>query len=162
VSNVNSRLFLALWPDDEARRQCVVIQRRMLASGLRGRAVPAENIHLTLAFLGSVSAIQRKSLCEELNHLSCAPMELFFDKQPSEDLLKYVAEMRRLLKMQGLKVGNRTFQPHLTLFRALQLAPEHWLDIQCVKWRAKQLSLVSSQLLADGARYRVLQRWDLG
>ena len=47
----NLRLFFALWPDQASiAATAALAQQVALASA--GRAVPAANIHLTLAFLG--------------------------------------------------------------------------------------------------------------
>lgn len=47
------RLFFALWAD-EAMRQAMAQATRKAASASGGHPVPAENLHVTLAFLGPV------------------------------------------------------------------------------------------------------------
>ncbi len=48
------RLFFALWPDESMQLALVHAGRSVIASS-GGREVPAQNLHLTLAFLGSVA-----------------------------------------------------------------------------------------------------------
>ena len=47
------RLFFALWPD-EAMRQAMAQATRKAARASGGRPIPAANLHVTMAFLGSV------------------------------------------------------------------------------------------------------------
>ena len=47
------RLFFAFWPDEMERQR--LVQATAGAAGMSGgRLVPAESLHVTLAFLGSV------------------------------------------------------------------------------------------------------------
>ena len=46
------RLFLAIPPDRELRRGLTAMQDALRALDVRGNYTPAENLHLTLAFIG--------------------------------------------------------------------------------------------------------------
>ena len=46
------RLFVAVTPDDAMRRAVLQVQRSVAAGLTRGSLTRAENLHLTLAFLG--------------------------------------------------------------------------------------------------------------
>ena len=48
----SQRLFFALLPDEAVRKQLRRLQKDLSQAG--GRPVPAENLHLTLLFLGDV------------------------------------------------------------------------------------------------------------
>ena len=47
------RLFFALWPG-EARRAAIEEAMRRRVETSRGRAIPPENLHVTLVFVGGV------------------------------------------------------------------------------------------------------------
>jgi len=57
------RLFFALWPD-ETMRQAMAQPTRKAARASGGRPVPADNLHVTLAFLGSVPERRLPRLAE--------------------------------------------------------------------------------------------------
>ena len=55
------RLFVGLALDDATRGACIEAQQRLLRAAIDARYTDAENLHLTLAFLGEVS---QERLCE--------------------------------------------------------------------------------------------------
>ena len=57
------RLFFALWPD-EAMRHAMAQAIRKAARGSGGRPVPAGNLHVTMAFLGSVPQRRLSEIAE--------------------------------------------------------------------------------------------------
>ena len=48
------RLFFALWPDEATRERMAALLKAL--RGARGRAVKAEKLHVTLAFIGNADA----------------------------------------------------------------------------------------------------------
>src|SRR6185437_8750463 len=83
------RLFFALWPD-EAMRHAMVLATHEVTRACGGRAVPTENLHVTLAFLGSVPERRLAQLGEIAlaiagaprsvgAHSAGSPLELTFD-----------------------------------------------------------------------------------
>jgi len=170
------RVFLALWPDAVTRASLVSLQHRLQARGIQGRRVPAENLHLTLAFLGNLRLAQihdlRRSLNTvrasapqiDLNHLGFWPRSKVLFVAPetvSETLDELLLALRSPLQCVGRQHCLDEFRAHVTLFRGIGLAPNNWLDIQCISWCASQMALVESVLTGQGARYRILHHWDL-
>ena len=68
------RLFFALWPD-EAMRQAMAQATRDAARASGGRPVPAHNLHVTLAFLGSVPERRLGALAEAASASALLPPE---------------------------------------------------------------------------------------
>ena len=69
------RLFFALWPDDELR-QTLKHHCKPLLRHSGGRPVALDNLHITLAFLGSVDSGQRQCVGAGSGVLSIRPRNL--------------------------------------------------------------------------------------
>jgi 2'-5' RNA ligase len=170
------RLFFTLWPEEALRQKLYTLGGELLGDD-RGRRVPVENLHQTLAFLGYVnaerqlclereaSAVQSSAFTLTLNHAGFWPRKgiLWVGGGVPEGLLALVRALHLGLTACGLEPETRPFQIHLTLarnVRRLRLEREH--AIAPLTWPVRQFALVASQTLPDGARYEVLRTWDLG
>ena len=168
------RLFLALWPDS-ATRAALAAAARDLLDGVRARPVPAENLHLTLAFLGPTAAARR--LCAEAAaaRLRLPGFRLVLDeagffaragvvwlgcRQAPAPLLELVQGLRTGLADCGFAPDTRPYRAHVTVGRKLRgrprLAPPPPLA-----WEVRDFVLVRSRTRPDGAAYEVLTRWPL-
>lgn len=176
MNEEKQRLFLALWPDDEVRQALVALQHELKRRGIRARATRAENLHLTLAFFGDMTAAESAQLIANLDGISAsAPLlnldhlghwrrnrVLYLASDEDEPVLnELVQTLRSQLKSLSLADRLNKFRPHITLFRGLGVAPNNWLDIQCIPWRASQLVLVRSTLTPQGAEYQMVRQWEL-
>ena len=72
------RLFLALWPDPPVRDALAEVARS-LAGLACGKPVPAEKIHLTLAFLGEVAPERLDAVRDVARSVRGAPFKLVLD-----------------------------------------------------------------------------------
>ncbi len=169
------RLFFALWPNEVLHQKLYALGGELLGSN-RGRRMPAENLHLTLAFLGYVNAERQACLEREtsaihstaftltLDHAGFWPRKgiLWVGGTPPEALLGLVRALQQGLTACGLEPETRPFQIHLTLarnVRRLRLDRNH--VVAPLTWKVTQFALVASQTLPEGARYEVLRAWDL-
>ncbi|WP_051293667.1 RNA 2',3'-cyclic phosphodiesterase [Pseudoduganella violaceinigra] len=157
------KLFFALWPDEEARQALVRLQQPV-----RGRLIPPEKLHLTMAFLGQQPAAALPALLEILHASSVPPMELALDcygyfKRPQiawagmrvapPALLAAQAELMQRLEAAGFSAATHgEFKPHVTLAREAKQAPGAFSGAP-VLWRVAGLALLES--MADG-RYVAL------
>jgi 2'-5' RNA ligase len=170
------RLFFALQPDAGARRSLAALARDV-ANATGGRAPRAENLHLTLAFLGDV-ARARLVAVEAIGATAAPAVEPFLltlDRvgcfrnagvawagaavvPPA--LQRLFDVLRDALGAARLPVERRDFHAHVTLARrctrALPDAP-----IASIAWRADALALMASETQPGGPRYRQLAAWPL-
>lgn len=169
------RLFFALWPDDALRQQLHALGGEVLGKQ-RGRYIPPENLHLTLAFLGSVDAARQACLEQMATVIRVPAFTLTLDQPgfwprketlwvggtPPAELLVLVQAINQGLRSCGLAPETRPFQVHLTLARNVRgLRLDRDRAITPLAWRVGQFALVASQTLPEGARYEVLKTWRL-
>lgn len=165
------RLFYALWPDASTRS---ALQRLQKALPLSGRLVSAENLHLTLAFLGDQPEAQLPTLKRVLTQLPCPVQQLeltlnlnllgYFRgsriawlgmQSPPDTLMNLQANLAQMLKREGIVYSpGGKFTPHVSLARKSASLPQ--TGFAPIEWQAMQLVLVRSVLLAEGSRYEVI------
>ncbi len=154
------------------RTQLAKLNQALPAKHLR--RVRAENLHVTLVFLGHVDSGSESLLREKTDDIRLPKFSLTFDqiecwKKPqilclrSLDydpvLLRLVDQLKNRVKELGIRTEEREYRPHVTLARKARHAVV--LDIEPVVWQAHSFSLLQSCSTANGVQYRVLQSWDL-
>jgi 2'-5' RNA ligase len=169
------RLFFALWPDPETRRQLDQIYRNLLPTVQTGSAVAAENLHLTLHFLGSVSSkradcfirqaklVSSSSFRLVLDHVDCFPKAKVLwagaGAVPRE-LLQLHSRLNQQIASCGFRMEERRFQPHISLARKLQKLPDsHRIDP--ISWWVDRFALVRSISTGQGVRYEPMKLFRL-
>lgn len=174
VPQAARRLFFALWPDD-ATREAVAHATRKAVRASGGRPVAKANLHITLAFLGSVAEDRLPDVLAAGSGLEAAPFELLFDRvahwarpqvlvaltpEPVAAATRLVAQLWSRLAPLGIPPDLRPYQPHVTLARKVR-RPAAELHMRPARWPVADLALVESVTSAAGARYAVLRRWPL-
>lgn len=168
------RLFFALWPDDAVRQtlkhHCKPVLRH---SG--GRAVAIENLHITLAFLGSVDAAQRQCVEQAAAAISLPRFTLTLDqlgywsrprvlwlgaRETPEEAKQLASQLAKGARDCGLSLDRRPFVAHLTLKRKVREAPPP-TELKPIEWAVDQFALVRSHTLPEGVQYEVVGRWPL-
>ncbi|MBL8384690.1 MAG: RNA 2',3'-cyclic phosphodiesterase [Burkholderiales bacterium] len=171
VAQRNERLFVALWPDDATRARLADAALRLRPVG---RPVAAANLHLTLAFLGSVPAARRAVAARAMRAAGVGAVDLVLDRWghfpgarvawvgPAAPPAALAGGQQRLaarLREAGFTLEHRAFHPHVTLARdcARPTVP----GLAPIPWPARRLALVRSHTGAGGARYEVVDAVDL-
>ncbi len=167
------RLFFALWPDEAVRQQ--LAGYFSLLNGCGGRLVAVENLHITLAFLGSVEEDTRRCLEQAADSIILPSFvlrleQLAFWRRPQvvwlgaeetpQALQSLSAELKKAMFGCDLEPDERPFQAHLTLMRKAQRPPLE-SSVEPLVWHVDDFALVLSDTRSEGVRYEVLRKWDL-
>ncbi len=170
----SQRLFFALWPSPDFQRECAR-QARGLLDKNSGRFIGTENLHLTLAFLGDVSPVQRDDLIAEMDQIFLPSFHLLLDRmgywrkpkvvwlgctQVPAALDDLVAAIRRIVTRYDISVEKRAYHPHLTVMRKAVKGPRP-TAFTPLPWQVNEFVLVESKLTNAGAQYSVIKRWPL-
>jgi 2'-5' RNA ligase len=174
------RLFFALWPDEDVRKQLTQCQqsqrfKQSLLVNDGRRAVFPGNFHITLAFLGNVNADQRACVEEFANGIQCPSFKLTINiaghwHKPrilvvgSDDMPKALVTLATQLRDGAIECGvqmdMRPYNAHITLMRKIVKAPGA-LAISPFVWSAKRFVLIESTTRPEGVRYEVVREWPL-
>lgn len=172
------RLFFALWPDRVLRRVLVEATESVVAQVL-GTRVPAGNLHVTLAFLGTVAAGGIVDLLAVGGRNAWPRIELDFERVEYWPKPKILVAMPAAVPPAGLAVVDRLWSsleplgfarearpwwPHLTLVRHVTRPPPRGVELRLSaqpfgdpgSWK---LALVESVTLPEGPRYTPLAEW---
>ncbi len=175
------RLFFALWPTAAMQSKLGAAVRDAMGSVHGGREVPEENLHLTLAFLGSVpeTAIVtvRESACQACRGAGSGPPSLeltldAIDYWPRSQVLCATASresagaaelaegLKQSLAAAGFSPDLKPFRAHVTLARQVRDRPSG-RKLSPVGWTFGAFALVESRTGPSGSLYSVLDSWPL-
>ena len=149
------RVFLAVQPSDNIRNALIKIMHETKKLGLGGNYVPAQNLHMTLAFIGEVddtegikAAMQAVPL--EQYRLSLDGHGYFGDLlyvgvKGNQKIKKYVSDLRKELGNQGVSYDRSKFEPHITIIRKVTGRRPQSLTIPKEEMTVKKVSLMKSE-----------------
>jgi len=166
-----TRLFIALWPDEAVRRSLADCRDLWHWQGRPAR-VRDEKLHITLHFLGNVASARLPELRAALA-VPCAAFDLVLGRpalwphgiaviEPlavPDELISLHGALKEALYSLGLPVESRPFRPHVSLARHAQQVgfPARALN---VIWRVEGYALLESRL--ESGEYRLLERYPAG
>lgn len=182
-----ARVFFALQPARSVQSALHALANKA-AGGQSGRCVKAENIHLTLVFLGEVETEQIATLraiaadvaagmhkAASMNEQPLPPFSLtiqgtrFWKKnrivmasvvQYPPVLFALADAIKTALMSAGFSCEARPFKPHITLIRKAGAHTPLTLE-QPIQWDVDDWLLMQSRLSAESAHYTELGRWPL-
>ncbi len=168
-----ARFFFVVWPDRACARAFEALAPS-LAEAAGGKAVPAEKIHMTLAFLGEIGDDGLRRAREAAQPVRAPPFDISIDlvggfrrarmawagvSGASAPLLDLQARLDAALRASGFDLEERAFTPHATLARKTT-RPLPTAAITPIAWRIDAFTLVRSD--TGSGRYAIAERWELG
>ncbi len=193
TTSETARLFVAITLPDPVRDGLVALQRELgtALETTRLRRVAAENLHLTLRFLGDVPRARIETLCDDLRAgaatrgaftltmtgtgcfpASGPPRAVWAGiRDPDRDLTPLAAAVRVATADVAATRNESRFAAHVTLARCRRMtrAERRALAafVQATNERViaafdvSDIALVESRLTHAGSAYSVLERFDL-
>ncbi|GGK82654.1 RNA 2',3'-cyclic phosphodiesterase [Amphritea balenae] len=169
------RLFLSIDPPRtvrEAIHSCCPALKQI-------KLEPAEQLHLTLLFLGEQPPTTVDLIEQASQYLTTAPFELrlagvgqfrsgiiWLGVQPQPALMKLQQKLSQRLTNDGIDLETRVYHPHLTLARSRKPLRNQqlraFLDTfqdRSFSFQANSILLKQSQLYSTGARHECLAEW---
>ena len=156
------RLFIAIGLSGEMKDALTQVQRQMAARRVTGSYTPAENMHLTLAFIGEYpdpDAIELppvKPFTIALEGFGSFGEVWWAGLKPCPTLERYVAGLRRALAEGGIPFDRKRFSPHITLLRRGVGRPV--AQVPDARMRVDHVSLMRSDRGKHGMIYTELRR----
>jgi len=172
--NRRLRLFFALWPDPAVREHLWQATRPAVTASA-GRPVIRDNLHMTLAFLGSVDAELLPDVRAAAAGLQMPGFDFILDEmafwarpgivlaQPSEvpqALSELVGALWQALEPLPLAARPGRYRPHVSLARKAKRPLDLALQAP-LSWCVREFFLARSITDPAGARYEPLARYHL-
>lgn len=169
----SKRLFFAIALPEEIQQQ-IVWWRAQQFPPEAGRPLAAANLHLTLAFLGDISAEKQRALEQLAGRIRQPGFTLTLDdagqwlrsrvvwlgsRQPPRGLLQLADMLRAQASRSGCYQSPQPFHPHITLLRdanhAVSIPPPGF------SWSfpVQEFVLYESQFHQGRTRYTQLNSW---
>lgn len=183
VKKVALRLFVAISLSPELRQDLSALLAELRPLAPLAKFVPAENLHLTLKFLGEVPLAQLDSVRAALSAIcSAQPVTLKFHAlefspnerharvlwapaEASSVLTSLARNIDQVLHQLGFLTENRPFKPHLTLARFYKPGLPAKFRAAVAENAARSFGLLTtaefhlleSRLKPAGAEYTILE-----
>ena len=160
------RLFIAILLSDEMKKSLVQCMHDLKKQGVQGNYVPAQNLHMTLVFIGEydnpgkVKDVIKKvpfpefrlSLSDKGNFGNI----LWAGVKGNQKLKNYVKDLRAALSAEGIPCDKEKFVPHITLVRKISSPKPYEIRIPKADMMVKRASLMKSEQRDGKTVYREL------
>ena len=160
------RLFIAVELSEELKKSMIGLMHELKKAGVKGQYAPAENLHLTLAFIGetdrlpeileAVQSVRFKPFKLSLSELGNFGEIVFCGAKGNQGLSELAKEVRAVLDAAGIGYDKKGFLPHITLIRK---ASGNYRTVQAPKgmMMVKSISVMKSEVKDGKRRYTAVK-----
>lgn len=149
------RLFIAIQLSEDMKRALTACMNDLKKQEVTGNYVPAQNLHLTLTFIGEYDEPERVK-----NVINSIPLPRFRLKlsekgkfgdllwagiQENQKLNAYVKDLRAALKEAGIPYVHDKFIPHITLIRRFVSKKPYQVHLRKTEMNVDKISLMKSE-----------------
>lgn len=164
------RVFAAVELSDDLKKTIVSFMHDLKKSGITGNFVPAQNLHMTLAFIGETDDVRpireaMDQISPEKARLVIAGCEFWEDTlvltvKGNQKLKKLSQNLRKELKSRGIPYDEQEFRPHISVLRKAK-GRKLTVPVPKGEMTVTGISLIKSDLRKDRApEYREIYRVD--
>ena len=158
------RLFIAIQLSEKMRKALVSCLHDLKKQGVEGNYVPAQNLHLTLAFIGEyrdpeqvkqiLASVPLPAFRLALSEKGNFGNILWAGVKGNQKLKTYVRDLRAALKNAGIPFEDDRFTPHITLIRKVSARSPYQVHLPKAEMEVKKASLMKSETKNGKVTYR--------
>ena len=149
------RLFIAIDLSPELKKSLVGFMHDLKQKGIKGNYAPAQNLHLTLCFIGETK--QADEIKEAMKAVSYKEFRLALDEtgrfgdtfwvgiKGSQKMKILAADLRKQLDLAGIAYDKKPLEPHITLIRKVSGPTTGKLSVPHDEMMVKKVSLMKSE-----------------
>ena len=149
------RLFIAIQFSDDIKKGLISVMHELKKKNVGGNYSPADNLHLTLAFIGETQNVEGVKRAMEATAfapfmLSLTDLGNFGDilwvgAKGGQKLKAYVKALGAQLDIAGIKYDRKKFEPHITLVRKASNARLQGITVPKKEMMVRKISLMKSE-----------------
>ena len=149
------RLFVAVLFNDDIKKGLISTMHELKKKNVGGNYSPADNLHLTLAFIGETTNVE--GVKRAMGRAAFAPFMLSLTELGSfgdilwvgakggQKLKAYVKALGIALDEEGIRYDKKKFEPHITLVRKASNARPQGITVPKKEMMVKKISLMKSE-----------------
>ena len=149
------RLFIAIQLSDPMKKALVNMMHELKKQEVEGNYVPAQNLHMTLAFIGEyddparikevISRVPVPEFRMSLSDMGNFGNILWAGVKGNQKLKAYVKDLRSALDAEGIPYDRDKFVPHITLIRKYTAKRSYKVSMPKAEMMVKRASLMKSE-----------------